>query len=588
MTQNLKLMRIKSRKILQLPATCHSITFLLLGSIAYASQIYAVTPITTTGITTTTHQAKTETNHSAFLPVFIAEFALSQGNINQTLNSYQYLVENYNLPNINERALNIALEFDDIDTALNISRLWVEHYPDDVPAMFYLAHLSLRAHQYGLAAKTLDRILQIDPNADLEGILEGIYPESTEARQALLQALNQINKKEHPSVLVMIAGLEAQSGQFESALKKVNLALRKRPNVPSFVILKANLYFAANQSDDAFKWLDHSSRYQKAPDVGLYEVQHLIRQNKTEDALKKLKRMLKKWPNNEQILFLAGITSIDLQQFSQAEKYLKQLQYSNVYQDQANYYLAVNAERKKDDTLAIELYKAVDGNFYTVSRKNLVSIYLEQQRPADAIRLLTQERVSHPHQASFLYQLQAQILQMMGENQRAITLLNEAIQQMPEDPELIYAQVLLYDPFTDRDALDNALNKLLEIEPNSPTFLNAYAYTLARQNRKLDLARKYAEQALSYAPQQASILDTLGYIAFLQNDFDLAVKALAEAYALSPNLSIGVRYAKALYMHGDIQPFTQLCETLHNQYPDSEEVAQLLHLLVPNSHSQPS
>src|SRR5690606_28598233 len=118
-------------------------------------------------------------------------------------------------------------------------------YPDDVPAMFYLTHISLKAGQYVLAAKTLDKILKIDPNANLEGMLSGIYPESTQARQDLLQALQHINKTQNPSVLLMIAGLEAQNKEFDRALEKVNLALRKRPKTPSFIIFKANLYFAA-------------------------------------------------------------------------------------------------------------------------------------------------------------------------------------------------------------------------------------------------------------------------------------------------------------------------------------------------------
>ncbi len=567
MTRYLELIRQIPQQIAKKAARYHSSTFLLLGSIA-ATQVYAI-------------ESTTNMHHSAFLPVFTAEFVLSQGNISESLDIYQHLVQGYNLPNINERALNIALQYNATDRALEISKLWVEQYPKDVPAMFYLAHLSLRAHQYALAAQTLDRILQIDPNADLEGILEGIYPESIDARQTLLQALNQINKKGNPSLLVMIAGLEAQNGQFGSALHKVNIALRKRPKTPSFIILKANLYFASDQPEAAFEWLEKNSRYQQTPSVGLFEVQHLIKQNSTLKALNKLTYMLKQWPNNEQLLFLAGITSIDLKRFNQAAIYLDKLKNSEQYKDQANYYLAVNAERKMDYKHAIELYTAVDGSFYPVSRKNLVTIFLKQQHPAEAIRFLTQERVSHPHQASFLYQLQAQILQQTKQTDRAIKLLDEALVQMPEDVELIYAQVLLFDPFSDKERLDVALNKLLDIEPNSPTFLNAYAYTLARQNRRLAEARKYAEQALSYAPQQASILDTLGYVAFLQNDFDTAVKTLAQAYNLSPSLSIGVRYAHALYMHGDLQQFSELCTQLQSQYPDATEINQLKHLLVP-------
>lgn len=148
----------------------------------------------------------------------------------------------------------------------------------------------------------------------------------------------------------------------------------------------------------------------------------------------------------------------------------------------------------------------------------MIAIFEKQGQLNDALRFLTQERVNYPQHASFLYQAQADILKKMDNKKAALVLLDEAIKSLPDDPELIYAEVLLLDPYTDRDKLDKTLKQLLIIEPNSPTYLNAYAYTLALQNRRLKEARKYAELALNFAPEQASILDTLGYIAFLQND----------------------------------------------------------------------
>lgn len=602
----------------------HSITFLILGSIAYASYSWAdnksIRNIAKTNQEPILQQLVSNHSNSdqriaqeeqpaeqmkargqansvvgsgnlntnnanednIFLPVFVAEFALSQDQVEESLTIYQALVDEYNQPMINERALDLALKANDIPRALYIAKVWVERYPEDTPALFYLAHLSLRAKQYELSAKTLDRILQLDPNANIEGILAGIYPESAEARQEMLNALNSVDKKQNPSLLVMIAGLEAENQQFESALHKVNLALKQRPRVPSFIILKAKLYLASNQEARAMRWLSWKSFFQDSPDVDLYQVQHLLKNNQTDKALRKLRRMVRKYPDHEQLLFLAGITSIDAKQYQNAANYLKRLQNSAQYQDQANYYLAVSAERNQEIEQAIKLYKAVDGNLYPVARKNLTSLYLKHNRSTEAIQLLTQERVSHPSQSSFLYQLQAQILQSVGNSSQALMLLDEALQQDPNDAELIYSQVLLLDPFKDRDRLDFALNKLLEIEPNSPTFLNAYAYTLAQQNRKLDLARRYVEQALVYAPQQASILDTLGYVAYLQSDYDVAVQALAQAYQLAPSLGIGMRYAKALYIRGDVDRFNQLYRDLKTAHPDATELDQLLEFNAPN------
>ncbi|EXG28578.1 TPR repeat family protein, partial [Acinetobacter baumannii 121738] len=123
----------------------------------------------------------------------------------------------------------------------------------------------------------------------------------------------------------------------------------------------------------------------------------------------------------------------------------------------------------------------------------------------------------------------------------------------------------------------------LQLEPNSPTYLNAYAYTLALQNRRLKEARQYAEQALEYAPEQASILDTLGYIAFLQNDYEAAAEALGKAYELSHNINIGIRYAKALYMQGSLTQFSAVLQQLKQKHANDPQLQQLDALILPTS-----
>ena len=149
--------------------------------------------------------------------------------------------------------------------------------------------------------------------------------------------------------------------------------------------------------------------------------------NASNEALGKLESLIKKWPDNEDALFIAGLTSIDLKQYEKAEKYLVELRNSAEYQNEAYYYLAVNAERKQHFETAKAYYRLVDGSLYTVSRRSLISIYSEQNKLNDALRFLTQERVNYPQHASFLYQAQAEILKKMGNKKAALSLLNEAV-----------------------------------------------------------------------------------------------------------------------------------------------------------------
>ncbi|WP_193924999.1 tetratricopeptide repeat protein [Acinetobacter wuhouensis] len=549
----------------------YSTTFLLVGSMASSAHIRASGEF---------YHAKYNTD--ALKQSIIAEFSLAYHDTATALHNYTVLAIRSNSTTIKQRALNIAIEQNDLQAALDIATHWVVQEPDDVPAKFYLAHIALKSHEYELAAQTLDSILNIDSNADLEKILEGIAPDSETDRIDLLNTLNASKEKNNPSVLILIAGLEAQNDNIEQALVTVNKALKKRPKVTGFILMKANLLEALGDQEATADWYDRSSRKNKFNyDIRLAEVKYLIKIHQSEQALEKLEKMIKTWPDAEEALFIAGLTAIDLKKLDQAEQYLVELRYSSRYQNEAYYYLAVNAERKQNDETAKAYYRLVDGNLYTVSRRNLISIYDRQNKMNDALRFLTQERVNYPQHASFLYQAQAEILKRMDNKKAALRLLKEAVKNLPDDPELLYSEVLLLDPFEDRDQLDKALKQLLNIEPNNPAYLNAYAYTLALQNRRLGEARSYAEHALEYAPDQASILDTLGYITFLQNDFDAASNILSKAYSLSHSVNIGVRYAKALYMQGALPEFNEVLQQLKQNHPNDPQLNQLDSLILP-------
>nr|WP_174435137.1 tetratricopeptide repeat protein [Acinetobacter rudis] len=554
---------------------------------------YSTTLLLVGGMTSAAHSRATEqiyhiqSNNDAILQSMVAEFALANGDIPTALHNYTVLAIRGNSTSIKQRALNIAIEQENLQSALDIARHWVVQEPKDVPAKFYLAHIALKAHEYELAAQTLNSILTIDPNADLEKILAGIMPDSEVDRNNLLNTLKASQKKDNPSILVLIAGLEAQNGHLEQALQSVNKALRKRPKVTSFILFKANLLTALGDQDETEQWYAKSSRKNSRNlEVRLAEVRFLIKREKPEEALDKLQKIILIWPDSDEALFIAGLTAIDLKDYELAEKYLIELRDSDQYQNEAYYYLAINAERKQQLETAKAYYRLVDGNLYTVSRRNLISIYAHQERLNDALRFLTQERVNYPQHANFLYLAQAEILKKMGHKQAALSLLSEAVENLPDDPEILYAQILLLDPFEDRKHLDQALKKLLELEPNSPTYLNAYAYTLALQNRRLDEARSYAERALNNAPEQASILDTLGYITFLQNDFDTAAKVLAQAYKLNPSLNIGIRYAKSLYMQGSLGEFNVVLQQLNENYKHDPQLAQLDLLVLPHKQKK--
>lgn len=124
----------------------YSTTFLLLGSMASTAHGQAVDEF---------HPAALNTD--ALKQSMIAEFALAYDDIPTAIHNYTVLAIKSNSTTIKQRALDIALEYNDLKAALDIATHWVVQEPEDVPALFYLAHIALRAHEYKLAANTLDK-----------------------------------------------------------------------------------------------------------------------------------------------------------------------------------------------------------------------------------------------------------------------------------------------------------------------------------------------------------------------------------------------------------------------------------------------
>jgi predicted Zn-dependent protease len=511
--------------------------------------------------------------HAALLDVFAAELALARGMTDKGVALYRAQALQTADPAILERALSVALEDNDTDGGLAIAKHWVSVDPEYIPALFYMAHLSLKAHDYQLATQTLDKILRYDPNAALDRIVIGISPDDPKDRLALLAALQSLKDYNNPSLSVLKAGLLVQAGQPDQALVEVDNALRRKPGVTAFITLKVNILLSQNKLTEARQLLAlEILRQPKNKGLQLFEVRLLLNNTQPQAAMKRLKTMTRRWPSDGEILLLAGLVSIDNKQMLDAERYLVQLLTIDQYVDQAYFYLAIAAERQNHITVAISYFRKVQGDeLYRNAQKKLAIIMIANNRLDDELTNLTQERVEHPEQSAFLYLLQAQLLKDHGQPKLARKLLDEAIVGLPNQADLIYARILLLRP-DETALLDSESEHLLSLNPDSPVYLNAFAFALAQQNRRLSDARTYAERANALAPNQAAIWDTLGFVALQQGDYKFALKTLKMAYSAEPSANIGLHLATALEKTNSTAELQQLIGELKQHFPTNPQI----------------
>jgi tetratricopeptide (TPR) repeat protein len=107
---------------------------------------------------------------------------------------------------------------------------------------------------------------------------------------------------------------------------------------------------------------------------------------------------------------------------------------------------------------------------------------------------------------------QTQVLRDAGRQQAAFDLLGAAVKQSPEDSGLIYEQAMLAEQLKQYDTMETLLREVMRLKADDAQAYNALGYSLAERGVRLDEALKLIQQAMSLAPDDPFILDSLGWV----------------------------------------------------------------------------
>ncbi len=136
-----------------------------------------------------------------------------------------------------------------------------------------------------------------------------------------------------------------------------------------------------------------------------------------------------------------------------------------------------------------------------------------------------------------------------GHNRKAIEKLKEAA-TLPARKSLKSAIVSsLGDAYSGLEKWEEAYltyEKALKIDPGNDLVLNNYAYYLSTQSKELDKALSMAKRAVSADPENASYLDTLGWVYYQKGNYAEAAKYI------KASIDTGSASAEVLEHMGDV------------------------------------
>jgi|GEM_PF-3028052 tetratricopeptide (TPR) repeat protein len=525
----------------------------------------------------------------------LASLKINKGEIDECLSLCQRVLE-INDKSIN--AHNIIgfcyIRLGKIDEAIKEFSSVIDLDPLNVIGHMNLAKIYTSTQRFEEAEQELLTVIKLQPDyeeAYLElGHLYFIQQKYDDAIKAYTKILE--NDPQNISVNIAVANSYFAQDKYDEALEILD-PLRKNPKFDDNLQLHsflASLFMKMNQTAEAEeeykKVLNINPRFRPAYDLGLIYTD----QGKSEESIEIYKQALKLNPDlNEMLLYLA-VAQQQSNQFKESLDSINKLismQPQNYYLHFIKYNILVSygeydqAQKTLDEIPNVsdelreeyaKIAKLCQTNQFTGQKftllLNTMKIYQSRGWNDQAIEIAEQAKDLLPESnlpLSFIAEIKmldkdynkakeylnkilennpnsllattklSRVYSMEGEKEKAIDFLNRAIKIEPNNPSFYIDLGMLYEASNKKYKAIEAYKSAVEIDNESFHALNNIAWLIADTKGDIQLAKKYAEQAVNLAPQNGAITDTYGWILYQSGEYESARNYLETAFKALPN-----------------------------------------------------
>ncbi len=210
----------------------------------------------------------------------------------------------------------------------------------------------------------------------------------------------------------------------------------------------------------------------------------------------------------------------------------------------------------------------------------LADFYKRVGKMDEFITKLEAERTKHPENRIAVEQL----VSLYGQQKRtadAVRVLDAARKVVAGDPDLMYYVGGLYGQVDEKKTQEQILQEIVQKTPTFAPASNDLGYTWADRGENLNRAEELVRVALKEEPDNQSYLDSLGWVLYKRAKFDEARKYLdlAIAPATFPDPVVLDHLGDALYRLGDkkeaIKQWKRSQERLNQTDSEREDLKQL-------------
>lgn len=471
-------------------------------------------------------------------------------------------------PRLARRAAEMALSAKQAGEALSAVRLWRELAPHSQEAtQFYLGFLLLGDNLEEARAIFAQRIADARPQTRPVVILQTqrmlASAKDKTAAFAMLEAL-VAPYDSLPESHIALAQNAYVKGDLARANSEARTALALKPSSEIAVLTLAQI--TADKADATKILTGFLSRYPKSIEVRTAYARSLVETKQYERARTEFEQLLAAQPENLTSLYALGMLGVQTNHLPDAEKYLTSYVKAlvdnpdeNRDPSQALLILAQIAEDRNDTDAALKWLAQIDtGEGLLSAQIKRAQITAKRGNLLEGRQLLQQINPEGEHDQVQVILADAQLLRDANQGSAAFTVLGDGLKRYPNNTDLLYDYAMVAEKANDLEAMEKSLRRVIELAPTNQNAYNALGYSFAERNIRLPEAYTLVEKALSIAPDDPFIMDSLGWVQFRLGKLKEAEDLLRRAYAARPDPEIAVHLGEVLWVKGqkdDAQKF---------------------------------
>ena len=379
----------------------------------------------------------------------------------------------------------------------------LKYHPDDINVMFQLANTYSQYGDYLKSNEMYNRILSVngpDPNIHLQKFKNFDALNMRDSSIKELKAMQKLDP-DNLNTLQTLSEYYMDGDQPAKAKQVLRGALDRNPRDPQTLVMLSDIYIDEAQWDSAGTLLSTVISDSLVPPHGKLQIARYLYSR------------FKKDENNPQLKQETG-RILDL--FTQTNP-----DFGIAHALAADFYSTIHKPEKALHHLA-ETNKLQPEND-TAWRQRLQILFVQQQY--NQVIEIGQKADKYAPEDPFIMFFVGSSYLFKKEQHKAVDWLSRASKLPARKPfkSVIYGSLGDAQAAVDHwDKADEAYENALKYDPDNDNAMNNYAYYLSNREKNLEYAKKLALKALKLKPDNASYLDTAGWIFYKLGDYEQA------------------------------------------------------------------